>query len=99
MPIRNNDSNENDGLIAQVRLALHGSELARAAGSVKRDRGIALALGESKVRRLRSDAINRLEILGNTCDAWSLVLVAEGFDWRQGRNNVFQGDVVLGRFD
>jgi hypothetical protein len=45
-----------------------------------------------------SEEISRLVSLSNTCEDWSRVRVAEGFDWRRIRNTDFHGDVVLGRF-
>jgi hypothetical protein len=98
MLTRNEHLERSERLIHQVQETLGGSELARAVGSLRRDKGIALALGEAKVRPLMSEEITRLVSLGNTCEDWSRVRVAEGFDWRRVRNSDFQGDVVLGRF-
>jgi hypothetical protein len=98
MLTRNEHLERSDCLIREVQAALDGSELVCAVGSVARDKGMALALGEAKVRPLMSEEITRLVSLGNTCEDWSRVRVADGFDWRRVRNSDFHGDVVLGRF-
>jgi hypothetical protein len=87
-----------DDLIQQIKSALQESPLVRAIHSIKNDHGITLALTNTKVRYLESKEITRLECQGNYCEDWSRVRVAHGFDWRRIRNNVFQGDIVLGCF-
>jgi hypothetical protein len=85
-------------IINQVREAAAKSELVRAAASVRTDGGRALALGDTPVRALYRHEIRQLESLGNSCLDWSLVRVAEGFDWRKVRCCHLHGDIVLGQF-
>jgi hypothetical protein len=66
--------------------------------SVRRDGGLALALGGVRVRSLTDQEISRLAALGNFSEDWSRVSVADGFDCRFVRQSTFCGDVVLGRF-
>jgi hypothetical protein len=78
------------------------SELLRAVASVRRDGGVALALGlgqgQARLRHLFREEITRLESMGNSSDDWSRVRVAGGFDWRRVRHSTFHGDVILGGF-
>jgi hypothetical protein len=85
-------------IITQVREATANSEVIRSVASVRRDCGRELALGEIPLRRLYRDEIRRLEALGNSCDDWSRVWVADGFDWRKVRHSSFHGEVILGCF-
>jgi hypothetical protein len=84
--------------LAAVKQALARSELLRAAGSVRRDGGLELALGSPNVRPLRREEVARLEVQGNTADDWARVKVADGFEPRAVQQSCFHGDVVLGRF-
>jgi hypothetical protein len=85
-------------LLREVRDALTASELARDAAAVARDGGVAFALGGTPIRPLTADEVERLERLGNACDDWARVRVADGFDAGRVRHSTFHGDVVLGRF-
>jgi hypothetical protein len=87
-----------DPTLARVLTARADSGFLRAVASVRRDGGLALALGQSRLRRLYAEEIVRLEGLGNTSEDWSRVRVGEGFDWRRVQHSSFHGDVVLGRF-
>lgn len=91
-------ANAIDPTIARVLAARADSDFLRAVGSVRRDGGLMLALGRSRLRRLYPEEVVRLEGLGNTCEDWSRVRVADGFDWRRVLHSSFHGDVVLGRF-
>src|SRR5688572_12522777 len=75
-----------------------GSDLLAAVAAVRRDGGVALALGDTPLRHLFKPEVAQLEALGNTADDWSRVRVAEGFHPRRVRNCEFRGDVVLGQF-
>jgi hypothetical protein len=85
-------------LAGRVRAAAAASEFLRAVASVRRDGGVALALGGEKVRPLLPEEVIKLESLGNCAADWSRVRVVSGFDWRTVRHCNFHGDVVLGRF-
>ena len=85
-------------LLRQVCAALASSELARDVGAASQDAGVAFALGRQRPRPLLPEEVVRLEGLGNTCDDWSRVRVAGGFDCERVRHTSFHGDVVLGRF-
>ncbi len=85
-------------LLGRILDSLKASELARAVASVRADGGVGLALGGAACRPLYREEVARLEQLGNTCDDWSRVRVAAGFDWRRVRHTSFHGDVTLGRF-
>jgi len=84
--------------VNRVLSAIARSNVVAAAQSVRRDGGIELAVGDLKPRALYPEEITRLQCAGNKCNDWSRVRVVEGFDYRRVRNNVFLGDVVLGRF-
>jgi hypothetical protein len=85
-------------LLRQVRAALAASELARDVSAAARDAGAAFALGREPLRPLFPQEVARLENLGNSCDDWSRVRVAAGFDCERVKHSSFHGDVVLGRF-
>src|SRR5438132_13889765 len=87
-----------DDLVEKVRAVAARAELVRAVASVRRDGGQAFALGKVPLRSLSTAEVAHLESLGNSCDDWSRVRVADGFDCRRVRHSSFQGDVILGRF-
>src|SRR5207248_7601785 len=74
------------------------SELLETVASVRRDGGVALALGDAPLRPLFKPEVAQLEALGNTAEDWSRVRVANGFNPRRVRNCEFRGAVVLGEF-
>jgi hypothetical protein len=74
------------------------SDLAQVIASVRRDGGVALALGDMPLRELFKPEVAQLEAQGNTAEDWSLVRVADGFNPRRVRNCDFRGTVVLGQF-
>src|SRR5881394_1981570 len=88
----------NETLEAIVRRLAAESELVQAVAAVRRDGGIAFALGETPLRSLFKPEIAQLEALGNTAEDWSRVRVAAGFNPRRVRNCEFRGDVALGEF-
>jgi hypothetical protein len=81
-----------------VLTALRESQLLAAVAAVRRGGGRALALGETRIRPLSGAEVAQLERLGNTCDDWARVQVAEGFDGARVRHSYFHGDVILGAF-
>jgi hypothetical protein len=84
--------------LERVQTLMAGSELLRDAAAVRRDGGIALALGTTPLRPLAAAEITRLEALGNSAADWGRVRAADGFDPATVRQSRFQGDVILGRF-
>jgi hypothetical protein len=87
-----------DPTLSKVFAVTAHSEFLADLASVRRDGGLALALGEARLRALAAEEVAALERLGNTAEDWSRVRVAEGFDWRRVRSSSFHGDVVLGAF-
>jgi hypothetical protein len=87
-----------EALEAQVRRLAAGSDLLGTVAAVRRDGGVAFALGGAALRTLYKPEIDLLEDLGSTARDWSRVLVADGFNPRRVRTCEFHGDVVLGRF-
>jgi carbonic anhydrase/acetyltransferase-like protein (isoleucine patch superfamily) len=85
-------------LETKVRRLAAESALVQTLAGVRRDGGVAYAVGDAPLRRLSRPEIEQLETFGNTCRDWSRVRVADGFNPRRVRNCEFQGDVVLGRF-
>jgi len=85
-------------LEAKVRRLAAESALLQTLADVRRDGGVAFAVGDSPLRRLTKPEIEQLEDFGNACRDWSRVRVADGFNPRRVRNCEFHGDVVLGRF-
>jgi len=53
----------------------------------------------ARVRRVSRELQAELESNGNICSDWSKVRVAAGFDPSRARNCVFDGEVILGKFD
>lgn len=74
------------------------SDLLHTLAGVRRDGGVAFAVGDDRLRPLANPEVEQLEALGNACRDWSRVRVADGFNPRRVRNCEFHGDVVLGRF-
>lgn len=75
------------------------SDLVQTIGSVRRDGGLALALGDMPLRQLFKSEIARLEALGNTAQDWFRIRVAAGFTPSRVRNCEFRGEVILGLFE
>jgi hypothetical protein len=85
-------------LESAVRRLMAESDLIETVASVRRDGGVAFALGGLPLRRLFKPEIAQLESLGNTAEDWDRVWVAEAFNPRRVRNCELRGDVVLGQF-
>ena len=88
-----------DTLEARARQLADESEFLRDVASVRRDGGVALALGDAPLRPLFKPEIALLEEQGNTARDWSAVRVADGFNPRRVRNCELSGEVVFGRFN
>ena len=89
----------NETLDQRVRALAADSELLQAVSSIRKDGGLAIAIGAAALRNLFKLEIELLESLGNTARDWSLIQVSDGFNPRRVRGCEFHGRVVLGRFN
>jgi hypothetical protein len=85
-------------LLSRLQETGGSSSFLRVIKGVQHDKGLRLALGDSKIRGLSLFEVAWLERLGNEADDWSRVRVAEGFNPDRVRRCRFYGNVTLGQF-
>jgi hypothetical protein len=87
-----------DHLLQPLAAGTRDSEFLQTLRSVRRDGGLAFALGPSPVRPLTDDEQWTLESNGNTAEDWTRIRVTPGFRPDRITHSEFRGTVVVGRF-